>query len=742
LSFSSIDSRKHDIKLAYEGTCDWLFHTSEFQQWINRENLASHNGVLWIKGKAGAGKSTLMKHVLSHCQSLPNQFIITYFFNARGDVLERTPLGMFRSLVLQMLESNPLSLERFLPLYIEHRQRHGDNDLNWPLGQLRDFILLEINHPQPQGLLFLIDALDECNESEVRMVASFLERLSLKAVASTNSLNICLSSRHYPSISMKSTLELNIDTIAGHKRDIVTYVRDNLRIMDEDIQNELLRKAEGVFLWTILVVEMLNTAYDEGDADTTQLQRKLETIPSELDEMFLGLFKPGKENSKTVLLFQWLLFAKRPLAPEELYFALIAGNGSDDIRVWDRQKLSRNTMKRSFHTLSKGLVEIRSGSLIEIRTGQEDNDHEFGPTVQFIHDTVREFFLKTGRLQMMDPTLEPDSSAASHDRLRACCISYIFAPGLKMMQLSKKYDGDFDNHKLAQEYPFVRYASHFALYHAEEAQARGFSQHDFVQQLHCDPEIFGYLTPLHDVFLNNVNKRFGLNTEPLRAVVLEGYMNLTKQLLDTGADVNAQGGSYGTALQAAVITGNSVIVKQLLERGSDVNAQGIGYIYTQGLHCVNALQSAIAVGNDNIVKQLLEAGAEVNAQGGFYGNALQAAAASGNHIIVRELINAGAKVNAQEGYYGNALQAAAANDHSAVVKQLLEVGADVNARGGIHGDALRAAKMFGRETIIKQLLEAGADFNAQGNGYDGVSPTAAVDFNLRKGKYGKSLTAR
>jgi ankyrin repeat protein len=46
-----------------------------------------------------------------------------------------------------------------------------------------------------------------------------------------------------------------------------------------------------------------------------------------------------------------------------------------------------------------------------------------------------------------------------------------------------------------------------------------------------------------------------------------------KLLLGKGADVNAQGGPYGTALCAASSGGHEQVVKLLLNKGADVNAQ-------------------------------------------------------------------------------------------------------------------------------------------------------------------------
>lgn len=44
--------------------------------------------------------------------------------------------------------------------------------------------------------------------------------------------------------------------------------------------------------------------------------------------------------------------------------------------------------------------------------------------------------------------------------------------------------------------------------------------------------------------------------------------------LDTGADVNAQGGQFGNALQAPSILGYEWVAQLLLDNGADVDAQG------------------------------------------------------------------------------------------------------------------------------------------------------------------------
>ena len=52
---------------------------------------------------------------------------------------------------------------------------------------------------------------------------------------------------------------------------------------------------------------------------------------------------------------------------------------------------------------------------------------------------------------------------------------------------------------------------------------------------------------------------------------------MVQLLLDKDADVNAEGGEYGSALQAALSKDYGDVVQQQLDKGADVNAQGGEY---------------------------------------------------------------------------------------------------------------------------------------------------------------------
>ena len=563
---------------------------------------------------------------------------------------------------------------------------------------------------QSKPLLFLIDALDECNEPEVRKVILFLESLSINAISAQVSLNICLSSRHYPNISMDKNFELIVEGQNGHDQDIVKYIQDKLRIRDQKIEEELLKKAAGVFMWIVLVVEMLNQAYDDGEVRA--IQKKLHEVPSDLNEVFRTLLdKDNPDKKGTILILQWVLFARQLLRPEQLYFAVLAGIEGDELGAWNQSTETSERIKRFITKKSKGLIKIRKG--------REE-------TVQFIHESVNDFLLQNKRLQTLDPALKLNAISTSHNRLRACCLSYLM---IKELPLAKDRS---QAKELSFGYPFLEYASTYVLNHAEETQE--IAQEDFVQCLQQPHGEFKRLRHFHNVFEGYPSFGCVRGVKLLYMLSLHGHHKLVKvALLKKGADVNAQGGTFGNTLQAASFNGHKEIVAMLLEKGANVNAQGglLGNILqaasnkeiaamllenradvnAQGGAFGNALQAASFDGHKEIVAMLLEKGADVNAQGGLFGNALQAAS---NKEIATMLLENRADVNAQGGPYGNALQAASARGHKEIVAMLLENRVDVNAQGGAFGNALQAASSEGYKEIVAMLLEKGVNVNAQG----------------------------
>jgi hypothetical protein len=285
-------------------------------------------------------------------------------------------------------------------------------------------------------------------------------------------------------------------------------------------------------------------------------------------------------------------------------------------------------------------------------------DNEDVTELQLAHASVKEYLLLQREENPFQNALRESQARAS---IVEISLAYLFAASQ-----------DNENKDRDQERPFHDYAGQHWTDHALVAEKYGEAVSKFTSKLFATDTFYKY-------WLNSYNPdplfSHGLGYGPLRPELLPapiyyaslcGLPRSVKDLINKGADINAQGGFYGNALQAASASGYAEIVQLLLNNRADINVQGGEY--------GNALQAASASGHAGIVQLLLNNRADINAQGGFYGNALQAASASGYAGIVQLLLNNRADINAQGGFYGNALQAASARGHAEIV-QLLDNGA-------------------------------------------------------------------
>ena len=595
LSFEQIDARLLNIKKAHDRTCNWLFGQLEYKKWLDRDLAYEHHGFLWIKGKPGAGKSTMMKHALLKAKKLfADAAIVSFFFNARGSVLEKSTLGMYRSLLHQLLTAIPPLQDDFVQMFSQKR-RHSD-PYEWSIEELQEFLIAAARGLEHYRLVCFIDALDECEENEVRELVDFLEGLGETAVSSGTSLNICLSSRHYPHIRIQKGIQLTVEGQGGHDKDIATYVESKFKVPHskqmDDIRAEILNRASGVFLWVVLVVKMLNKAYDHGKIHA--LRRLLSEIPDELDDLFADiLMRDAEMRDQSILCLQWLLFSQRPLKREELYFAVLSGTEPTALGEWDPAEASNQTIDRFILSCSKGLAEMSKAK---------------DQTVQFIHESVRDFFVLRNGLARLQPDLALNMVGLSQEQLKRCCYQYIVTDMLNYLFDNALPDA---NSQLAQDlrattsrkFPFLEYAVHNIFSHAEAAQSCGVSQKGFLREYESHNFKLRKWAILDGIFQRYKIRRYTLGVKLLYILSEHNLSNLVQALSYKNSDFNAPEERYGSAIQAASAKGHARVVRLLIDAGADVNVVG-------GEYC-HPLIAAIARNQDAVAKLLLGEGANL-----------------------------------------------------------------------------------------------------------------------------------
>jgi NACHT domain len=224
-----MDSTRATIKKAYASTCEWLLGNQIYRNWINPHNFHDHHGFLWIWGKAGVGKSTLMKfaHAYTEKRKSENDIVISFFFNARGEQLEKQTTGMCRSLLFQLLQK-AVDLQDVLDNVPPTSQQESQPP-QWEIEQLCELLIAALVRLKDRRLQCFVDALDECDENQVREMINVFEVLGERAAEKGTQIYMMFASRPYPTIDAPYGQRLALENEGGHAGDVAKYVRSHLR---------------------------------------------------------------------------------------------------------------------------------------------------------------------------------------------------------------------------------------------------------------------------------------------------------------------------------------------------------------------------------------------------------------------------------------------------------------------------------------------------------------------------------
>ncbi|TLS22162.1 uncharacterized protein PpBr36_09788 [Pyricularia pennisetigena] len=308
LKFDQMGARQKNIEQAHFQTCSWILQDQAYREWL-RDDISRDVGYfLWIKGKPGAGKSTMMKFLLNQAEKQTQRkqrqsTTISFFFNARGNDMEKGTLGLYRSLLVQLLQLYP-HLKSVLDGYPKGTQWNVES----VRGLFGDTVRLLFDETKTvkdvdrAPVVCFIDALDECEEQQVRDMIAHLSGLCNFG----NRLHVCFASRHYPHITTRKGSSIILEDRQGHQQNIASYIDSTLYINEENclgrIRSDLQKKASGVFMWVVLVVKILNKECDAGRGLEFQLRQRLAEIPADLHTLFQNILTRDTTNAPNLLL--------------------------------------------------------------------------------------------------------------------------------------------------------------------------------------------------------------------------------------------------------------------------------------------------------------------------------------------------------------------------------------------------------------------------------------------------------
>jgi hypothetical protein len=380
LQYPTMGDRKAALGRPRSSTCEWIFENESFLQWLRHGN-----GIFWISGKTGAGKSKLMKFIyesprtetiLSEWAKPQPLSTAAFFFWTSGTLEQRSQVGFLRSLLFEILQQHreliPVALTSIWARKYTETLDHGMALENWGLPQLLAACdILFSQEIVPIKLCLFVDGLDEYEGGRLDDVVALLMKIS-----SSSHVKICVSSRsweifkdafgRHPGLKIHDKTMFSIQVFIHESLQEIPHIKSlgvefNREEMREYkiFEHEIALRANGVFLWATIALRMIIDGAQAGDS-LMDMRRRLDFLPSDLDNIY-----------------QQSLYAIQP--------AYLASAQEDLMVIYAAQ----NTVPRTFdHDTS----EVWNSSQLDVLTFTLADDHEPSLAQRTEYWTTQEIF--------------------------------------------------------------------------------------------------------------------------------------------------------------------------------------------------------------------------------------------------------------------------------------------------------------------------------------------------------------
>jgi hypothetical protein len=482
LYFVQIKERRYQVAEAHKKTFKWVFDRRpekipwrNFGEWLSSES--QEDSLYWITGKPGSGKSTLMRYIyddtrtqtyLQKWAGARNLLIADCFFWNPGTELQKSQSGLLRSLLYELLKNCP----QVIPIISPWRWRSYDLGASsmdpWTDEELKRTLqkLAKATTDTGYSVCLFVDGLDEFAGPEEHRTE--INRL-LKHLSRYEHIKVCVSSRPWlifeDAFGHDSMLRLQDLT----KEDIQLYVEDEFeqdahyqyfRRTDpqscSQLQLELVKKSQGVFLWVYLVVLSLLRGFRNRD-HVRMLRDRLEQMPSDLDAFFKQMLMQiePEYRPQSAAIFQVAMDV-----PDKLSLMTLSFLDEDNVNFGIDAPIKIASPSEITADLETTAIRLkaRCKDFLEV---YKTNDGELFTThyIDFLHRTVRDF-LHTNDVQQIlhsySHRKEIDSKAYQANALLAQIKMLDFQNDDRLSRLSDLFNFSQELMMIPEEYPAQR----------------------------------------------------------------------------------------------------------------------------------------------------------------------------------------------------------------------------------------------------------------------------------------------
>lgn len=333
--------------------------------------IKGSNECLLLKGAPGAGKTTLAAALTERLQRpVARQNLSTVFVTIGAIPAQATSIHVVKSILYQLLNSRIGNLGLYRALVTAYNDAHITADVEAYETSLWSALVEILQRPMDgaNNTVLVIDGLEELQGGETAG-QQLLERLTRSVGRGKRTKLIAFSqSLPLPSGARGQQRSINPEDTRDEVHNVALRALAHSRVFikkqgpeQESIVASIMNAAQGSFLWTILVCEILK-AESSPEGFTKNLQA-FTTQNVGVPDLVLRLLTTLQPSHEATLLLSWLTVAARPLTMPELSDLLAVKPETGELVGSPHQVSSIVEAIRPLLSVNRDIVSIKHSSV-------------------------------------------------------------------------------------------------------------------------------------------------------------------------------------------------------------------------------------------------------------------------------------------------------------------------------------------------------------------------------------------
>ena len=323
-----------------KGTLQWVLRMPELREW-RLSDTSGKAKTFWLTGLPGVGKSCISAYL---CDLLPPQYpddVVLSFFSKRDTPGLNSAFGIIKTLCYQLMRADDF--------YWKFLQDPPD----LPKGNTKDDISFLVDKllrkpiaagPKGQTVFILLDGLDEVEDSSQPQTRGSTDvEILLELMVSLPRVKMLVTSRPLPELDRVLSKSGAVRQIgaADNAEDIENYVahrvagsdrlRDGFSSLEVDPTMFFTSKANGIFLWVSVVLDVLERA-----VSTKALKQSLEEVHPTMNSIYDDIFTRAEQRGSLELIMEilhWTVIVPTPFTVRQMAVAVEISLGDKVLKM-------------------------------------------------------------------------------------------------------------------------------------------------------------------------------------------------------------------------------------------------------------------------------------------------------------------------------------------------------------------------------------------------------------------------